>query len=257
MEFVLAGHGPRERAERARPSQTRTTLLRPDSGVPVRGASRRYTSRLRLRRPCRRRLSSRSRRRSWTTVPRWNTRISRDVSTWPTRRREVRRPRRRAPRRRCWRGLGRCRARPGRRRCAKTPAADETAERYTALLRSLDGANTPAWQHYEAELRPGLRHALAARRAEVSHSRPGTMRACANRRAISGSRSQPRTAPLRWRRTGDAPVVRAHRVSRTPKRARGGWRPCATSRQPSAPSRPCVPNWTSEPADDERELDRG
>ncbi|MGW2415988.1 hypothetical protein ACWCV5_28010 [Streptomyces tubercidicus] len=50
---------------------------------------------------------------------------------------------------------------------ANTPAADETAERYTALLRSLDGTNTPAWQHYEAELRPGLRHALAARRAEV------------------------------------------------------------------------------------------
>ncbi|MGI5262338.1 hypothetical protein [Streptomyces angustmyceticus] len=50
---------------------------------------------------------------------------------------------------------------------AHTLAADETAERYTVLLRSLDGTNTPAWQHYETQLRPGLRNALAARRAKV------------------------------------------------------------------------------------------
>ncbi|MFI9082065.1 hypothetical protein ACIGW8_37515 [Streptomyces sioyaensis] len=55
---------------------------------------------------------------------------------------------------------------------AETPVADETAERYTALLRSLDGTNTAAWHHYEAELRPGLRNALAARRAEVPTQTP-------------------------------------------------------------------------------------
>ncbi|MFI0716446.1 hypothetical protein ACH4SK_38815 [Streptomyces inhibens] len=31
----------------------------------------------------------------------------------------------------------------------------------------MNGTNTPAWQHYETALRPGLRKALAARRTQT------------------------------------------------------------------------------------------
>ncbi|MEU7205393.1 hypothetical protein [Streptomyces sp. NPDC045470] len=55
---------------------------------------------------------------------------------------------------------------------APTPPADETAERYTAFLRSLNGTHTPAWQHYETNLRPGLRRALAARRTQPAAQAP-------------------------------------------------------------------------------------
>ncbi len=56
-----------------------------------------------------------------------------------------------------------------------TPSApaDEHAERYTELLRSLNGTDAPAWQHYEAHLRPALRQALASRRSQPS-GRPTT-----------------------------------------------------------------------------------
>ncbi len=55
---------------------------------------------------------------------------------------------------------------------APTPSADESAERYTTLLRSLNGPHTPAWQHYETNLRPGLRRALAARRTHPTAQTP-------------------------------------------------------------------------------------
>ncbi|MFJ5680314.1 hypothetical protein, partial [Streptomyces sp. NPDC093097] len=47
-----------------------------------------------------------------------------------------------------------------------TPAApaDENAERYAALLRTLNGTTSSAWKHYETQLRPELRKALAALR---------------------------------------------------------------------------------------------
>ncbi|MFF3277186.1 hypothetical protein ACFYWU_40650 [Streptomyces chrestomyceticus] len=53
-----------------------------------------------------------------------------------------------------------------------TPSADESAERYTALLRSLNGTDTPAWQHYESNLRTRLRQALAARRTQTAPQAP-------------------------------------------------------------------------------------
>jgi hypothetical protein len=55
---------------------------------------------------------------------------------------------------------------------AASPAADKTVERYTALLRSLNYTNAPAWQYYESELRPGLRSALAARRTQATAQKP-------------------------------------------------------------------------------------
>ncbi|MFE1776390.1 hypothetical protein [Streptomyces sp. NPDC059008] len=56
-----------------------------------------------------------------------------------------------------------------------TPSAqaDDHAERYTKLLRSLNGTDAPAWQHYETHLRPALRQALTSRPSQPSR-RPTT-----------------------------------------------------------------------------------
>ncbi|MFE4019268.1 hypothetical protein ACFXPZ_17925 [Streptomyces sp. NPDC059101] len=55
---------------------------------------------------------------------------------------------------------------------ACTTPTDENAERYAAFLRSLNGTTSSAWQHYETQLRPALRKALAAGRTPSRRPAP-------------------------------------------------------------------------------------